>query len=45
MQSLYNKDDLRARSFDMLRTVLQSMDANGWQLLGVNPPQPVAAKR
>src|SRR5712671_6229212 len=35
----HNKDDLRARSFDMLRTqVLQSMDANGWQLLGVTSP-------
>src|SRR4051794_28622228 len=32
----HNKDDLRARSFDMLRTqALQSMDANGWQLLAV----------
>jgi protein-tyrosine kinase len=35
----HNKDDLRARSFDMLRTqVLQSMDANGWQFLGVTSP-------
>jgi protein-tyrosine kinase len=35
----HNKDDLRARSFDMLRTqVLQSMDANGWQLLAVTSP-------
>jgi Mrp family chromosome partitioning ATPase len=32
----HNKDDLRARSFDMLRTqVLQSMDTNGWQFLAV----------
>jgi len=35
----HNKDDLRARSFDMLRTqVLQSMDANGWQFLAVTSP-------
>jgi protein-tyrosine kinase len=32
----HNKDDLRARSFDMLRTqVLQSMDNSGWQILAV----------
>src|SRR5689334_8428171 len=32
----HNKDDVRARSYDMLRTqVLQSMDANGWQFLAV----------
>jgi protein-tyrosine kinase len=32
----HNKDDPRARSFDILRTqVLQSMDANGWQFLAV----------
>ena len=35
----HNKDDPRARSFDMLRTqVLQSMDANGWQCLAVTSP-------
>jgi protein-tyrosine kinase len=35
----HNKDDPRARSFDMLRTqVLQSMDANGWQFLAVTSP-------
>jgi Mrp family chromosome partitioning ATPase len=35
----HNKDDLRARSFDMLRTqVLQSMDTNGWQFLAVTSP-------
>src|SRR5260221_12343545 len=35
----HNKDDLRARSFDMLRTqVLQSMDPNGWQFLAVTAP-------
>jgi protein-tyrosine kinase len=35
----HNKDDLRARSFDMLRTqVLQSMDANGWQFLAITSP-------
>ena len=35
----HNKDDLRAPSFDMLRTqVLQSMDANGWQFLAVTSP-------
>jgi protein-tyrosine kinase len=35
----YNKDDARARSFDMLRAqVLQSMDANGWQFLAVTSP-------
>jgi protein-tyrosine kinase len=35
----HNKDDSRARSFDMLRTqVLQSMDANGWQFLAVTSP-------
>jgi protein-tyrosine kinase len=33
----HNKDDLRARSYDMLRTqVLQSMDTNGWQFLAVS---------
>ena len=32
----HNKEEPRARSFDMLRTqVLQSMDANGWQFLAV----------
>jgi protein-tyrosine kinase len=32
----HNKDDSRARSYDMLRTqVLQSMDGNGWQFLAV----------
>jgi protein-tyrosine kinase len=31
--------DPRARSFDMLRTqVLQTMDANSWQILGVTSP-------
>src|SRR5450755_4038125 len=35
----HNKDDLRARSFDMLRTqVLQSMDTGGWQVLAVTSP-------
>src|SRR5258706_14150327 len=35
----HNKDDLRAPSFEMLRTqVLQSMDANGWQFLAVTSP-------
>jgi Mrp family chromosome partitioning ATPase len=35
----HNKDDPRARSFDMLRTqVLQSMDTNGWQFLAVTSP-------
>jgi protein-tyrosine kinase len=35
----HNKDDLRARSFDMLRTqVLQSMDTSGWQFLAVTSP-------
>jgi protein-tyrosine kinase len=35
----HNKDDLRARSFDMLRTqVLQSMDNGGWQFLAVTSP-------
>jgi protein-tyrosine kinase len=35
----HNKDDLRARSFDMLRTqVLQSMDTNGWQFLAITSP-------
>jgi protein-tyrosine kinase len=35
----HNKDDMRARSFDMLRTqVLQSMDANGWQVVAITSP-------
>jgi protein-tyrosine kinase len=35
----HNKDDVRARSFDMLRTqVLQSMDNGGWQFLAVTSP-------
>ena len=35
----HNKDDLRSRSFDMLRTqVLQSMDNAGWQVLAVTSP-------
>jgi Mrp family chromosome partitioning ATPase len=35
----HNKDDLRARSFDMLRTqVLQTMDNSGWQFLAVTSP-------
>jgi protein-tyrosine kinase len=35
----HNKDDLRSRSFDMLRTqVLQSMDNSGWQFLAVTSP-------
>jgi protein-tyrosine kinase len=35
----YDKDDLRSRSFDMLRTqVLQAMDNNGWQFLAVTSP-------
>ena len=35
----HNKDDPRARAFDMLRTqVLQSMDNGGWQVLAVTSP-------
>jgi protein-tyrosine kinase len=35
----HNKEDPRARSFDMLRTqVLQTMDNGGWQLLAVTSP-------
>src|SRR5438270_10210947 len=35
----HNKDDLRSRSFDMLRTqVLQAMDHSGWQFLGITSP-------
>jgi protein-tyrosine kinase len=35
----YNKDDLRSRSFAMLRTqVLQAMDNSGWQFLAVTSP-------
>jgi protein-tyrosine kinase len=35
----HNKHDMRARSFDMLRTqVLQSMDANGWQVVAITSP-------
>src|SRR5580704_7210202 len=35
----YNKDDPRARSFEVLRTqVLQSMDQGGWQFLAVTSP-------
>jgi Mrp family chromosome partitioning ATPase len=34
-----NKDDPRARTFDMLRTqVLQTMDDGGWQVLAVTSP-------
>jgi protein-tyrosine kinase len=35
----HNKDDLRSRSFDMLRTqVLQAMDNSGWQFLAITSP-------
>src|SRR5262245_33065764 len=35
----HNRDDARARSFDMLRTqVLQSMDNSGWQSLAITSP-------
>jgi protein-tyrosine kinase len=35
----HNKDDLRSRSFDMLRTqVLHAMDNSGWQFLAVTSP-------
>jgi protein-tyrosine kinase len=35
----HNKDDVRSRCFDILRTqVLQSMDHGGWQILGVTSP-------
>jgi protein-tyrosine kinase len=41
----HNKDDLRARSFDMLRTqVLQAMDNSGWQFLAVTSPTPGCGK-
>jgi protein-tyrosine kinase len=35
----HSKDDMRARSFDMLRTqVLQAMDASGWQFVAITSP-------
>lgn len=35
----HNKDDPRARSFDMLRTqILQTMDNGGWQVLAITSP-------
>jgi len=35
----FNKDDPRARSFELLRTqILQSMDRGGWQFLAVTSP-------
>lgn len=35
----HNKDDPRARTFDMLRTqVLQTMDDGGWQVLAITSP-------
>jgi protein-tyrosine kinase len=35
----HDKSDVRARSFDMLRTqVLQSMDVKEWRLLGITSP-------
>jgi protein-tyrosine kinase len=41
----HNKDDVRSRPFDMLRTqVLQSMDNGGWQLLAVTSPTPGCGK-
>jgi Mrp family chromosome partitioning ATPase len=41
----HNKDDVRSRSFDMLRTqVLQSIDNDGWQLLAVTSPTPGCGK-
>lgn len=41
----YDGEDQRARPYDMLRTqVLQSMDANGWKVLGVTSPTPGCGK-
>ena len=42
----YDGKDQRSRPYDMLRTqVLQSMDANGWKVLGVTSPRQDAEKR
>src|SRR5579872_1777373 len=41
----YDGNDLRSRSFDMLRTeVLQSMDFRGWRTLAVTSPTPSCGK-
>jgi len=41
----HNGNDIRSRSFDMLRTeILQSMDAKGWKTLAVTSPTPSCGK-
>ena len=41
----YDGKDQRSRPYDMLRTqVLQSMEANGWKVLGVTSPTPGCGK-
>ena len=41
----HNGGDQRSRPYDMLRTqVLQSMDLNGWKILGVTSPTPGCGK-
>ncbi len=41
----YNGKDSRSRPYDMLRTqILQSMDANGWKVLGITSPSPRCGK-
>jgi protein-tyrosine kinase len=41
----YDGNDLRSRSFDMLRTeVLQSMDLKGWKTLAITSPTPSCGK-
>ncbi len=41
----YDGKDSRSRPYDMLRTqILQSMDANGWKVLGITSPSPRCGK-
>ena len=41
----YDIADPRSKAFDMLRTeVLQTMDAKGWQILGIVSPKPSCGK-
>ena len=41
----YDGKDIRSRPYDMLRTqILQSMDANGWKVLGITSPTPRCGK-